>query len=187
MPTIGVDCDITLQHPDVNGGHPVGFLLATPKMQDLKSYGPAISIQYETLQDAMGDAQDILHAYITILIADNLQNPDGSTHTESAVTMRTYLLEIISKHTGITLTTRTGVHGGLKSLSETINTIVGYQVFPMMDDMIYSEIETLKVHLTTRSSSFAPVNPVVYLDSLWVDESTYAGVRTWNNSYWRSL
>jgi len=187
MPTIGVDCDITLQHPDVNGGNPVGFLLAVPKQQDLKSYGPAISIQYETLQDALGTAEDILHAYLTILIADNIQNPNGSIHAESAVTMRTFLLDIISKHTSITLTTRTGVHGGLKSLSETINTIIGYQVFPMMDDMIYSEIETIKVHLTTRSSSFAPVNPAVYLDSLWVDQASYTGVRTWNNSYWRSL
>ena len=27
MPTIGQDCDITLQHPSVNGGAAVGFLL----------------------------------------------------------------------------------------------------------------------------------------------------------------
>lgn len=187
MPTIGVDCDITLQHPGVNNGDPVGFLLTIPKIQDMKSYGPAVSIQYETLQDAFGTAEDILHAYLTILIADNAQNPNGSFHAESAITMRTHLLDIISRHTGITLTTRSGVYGGLKSLSETINTIIGYQIYPMMEDLVYSEIETIKIHLTTRSHSFAPVNPTIYLDSLWVDETAYTGVRTWDNSYWRSL
>lgn len=185
MPTIGVDCDLTLQHAAVNGGNPVGFILALPKDQDRKSYGPAVNIQFETLQNALGIAQDILHAYISILIGDNLQNPDGSTHVETAAQMRAWLMDIAGRHTEITLTTRIGVYSQLKTLSETINTLIGYQVYPMMDYYQYSGMEIVRVHLTTRSSSFGAVDPAVFSDSLWVDLNTYTGIRTWDNSYWR--
>lgn len=185
MPTIGVDCDITLHHPEVNGGQPVGFLLLVPQNQALKPYGPAVSLQYETLQTALEEAEDVLHIYVEILLADGLQNPDGSIHLESAAQMRTWLLEMAGKHTGITLATRYGVYGGLKTLSETINTLIGYQVYPMMEYNQFAALETVRVHLTTRSGSFGAIDPGIYTDSLWVDAATYTGVRTWDNSYWR--
>jgi len=185
MATIGVDCDLTLQHADVNGGVPVGFLLALPENQKLKPYGPAVNLQYETLQTALGLPQDVLHVYITILLADNLQNPDGSIHTETAASMRAWLMAFVGEHNSITLTTRVGIYGNLKTLSETINTLIGYQVYPMMEYNQYSEVETAKVHLTTISGSFGAIDPTIYNDSHWVDEAAYTGARTWSNSYWR--
>jgi hypothetical protein len=185
MATIGTDCDITLQHAEVNGGEPVGFLLALPENQKLKPYGPAINLQYETLQSSLGDPETVFHVYVNILLADHLQNPDGSTHTETAFQMRGWLMDLVSKHSEIYLTTRFGVYANLKTLSETINTLIGYQVYPMMEYNQYAEIETARVHLTTRSGSFGAIDPIIYSNSFWVDEATYTGERTWDNSYWR--
>lgn len=175
MPTIGKDCDITLTHPDVNGGNPVGFLLynlAPAQRQAGKAYGPSVKIHYESYNQATGQIQDVRHLWFTVLIADQALNPDGSPHAQTAAVARAHLINILMQHSQITLTTPAGSIAGLYSNDH----VMIQNIFPYFD--------TVEVHLTTRSAHFAPVDPTLYFNSLWAAED-YTGIMTWDNSYWR--
>lgn len=171
MPTIGVDCHILLTHAAVNGGRPVGFLLYC---KPADPYGPKVSIHYESYANALGNTDDIRHLWFTVILSENLVNPDGSFHTDSAASMRTHLIDILMQHADITLQTSAGIIPGLRSSGHV-----------MIHDL-YPGIETIECNLTTESMCFNAVDPSRYADSLWVDELTYAGVMDWNNSYWRT-
>ena len=84
MATIGTDCDIILVHPSVNDGDPYGFVLAP----DQSNRGSSVSVQREL------DDEDEIQIYIffTILLADELRNPDGSMHADTRENMYSMLL-----------------------------------------------------------------------------------------------
>lgn len=178
MPTPGHDCDIALIHPDVNGGQPVGFLLehkpTGAKSPATRNWGPVVSIHREAYAAAEGGLCDVAHLWFTVLIADRLRNPNGSPHAESAAEMYANLLAIVLKHRDISLVTASGVTGGLHSSGH------------ILVEAQYPAARTVTVQLTNRDMPFAPAEPSAYLDSAWVDEERYQGIRTWGNSYWRS-
>jgi len=171
MPTVGVDCDIYLQHADVNDGDPVGFLLYRKKTAD---YGPEVQVHYESYTDTLGGTDDIRHLWFTVVLANDLINPDGSFHQETALFMRNALIDILMKHSEITLNTPAGLITGLKSSGH----VMIHSIFPGWD--------TIECNLTTDSVNYAPVDSVYYEASFWVDLTTYTGIMTWDNSYWRT-
>jgi|YNPNPStandDraft_1061719.scaffolds.fasta_scaffold03776_10 hypothetical protein len=168
MPVIGVDCDITLQHPAVNGGQPCPFLLHPKAGQ-----GTLVQVHHEVYSDTLGGFSDVRHLWFDVLIADSLINPDGSTHTQDAQTMYRNLVDIITQHRDITLTTRSGTITGLYALEH------------VMEHKIFTDGRIIvRCHLTTRSTHYQ-VNGELYFASQWVDEGSYSGMMNWDNSYWR--
>jgi hypothetical protein len=55
----------------------------------------------------------------------------------------------------------------------------------VMIQNIYPGLQTVQVNLTTRLTNFAPVDTARYVESKWVDLTTYVGTMHWGNSYWR--
>lgn len=167
---VGKNCDVALFHPSVDGGQPVGLIC-----EARGKYGPQVSVHWEAYSEWDNRISDVRHLWFTALISDDLVNPDGSKHAEPAESAYLKLVEIITRHTGIGMINRLGVITGLKSS--------GY----VMIQNIYPGLQTVEVHLTTRLTNFAPVDPVRYVQSVWVNSDSYhLGVMHWGNSYWRS-
>jgi hypothetical protein len=166
----GVNCDCALFHASVDSGEPVGFIVE----QKVK-YGPPVTIHWEAYDDWSGEVSEVRHLWFVALLGDDLVNPDGSKHTESPADTYDKLIEILTQHRDIGLITRKGIITGLR--------VAGH----VLIENIYPNIQTLEIHLTTRLTNFAPVDTTRYMNSFWVDETTYvAGIMHWNNSYWRS-
>ncbi len=159
-----------LAHPEVDGGQPVGFLVE-PKNE---KYGPAVQVHWEKYTNADGSFSDVRHLWATVMIADQLQNPNGSLHQETGAEMYSKLIELLTKPDQITLVTRMGAIAGLVGSGH------------VMEQQIYPEVVLVICQLTTRTNVFQPVNYDYYLRSAWVDEDTYTGDMSWGNSYWRS-
>lgn len=168
MAAVGVDCDIALFHAEIDDGVPYGFILERRRDGE-----PVINIHREAYPDPMGRMLDVAHLWFTVLIANDLVNPDGSRHSAAAEEMYTRLMALLLKHSGIGLITRLGVIAGLRSAGH------------IMIENLYPRAATITVQLTTLENAFPPAPRQVYLDSLWVDETSYAGIRNWGNSYWR--
>ncbi|NMB88636.1 MAG: hypothetical protein GYA17_09765 [Chloroflexi bacterium] len=168
MATIGVDCDVALFHSQVDGGEPYGFLL-----EPRKDWGPVVSIHREAYANALGAMEDVTHLWFTVLLADDLLNPDGSRHSATAASMYSRLVQILLQHSDIGLMYRSGILTGLTSGGH------------IMIETIYPAAATVTVQLSSRGGYFAPPPTGVYLDSKWVDEDSYTGERNWGNSYWR--
>jgi hypothetical protein len=105
MATIGTDCDIILVHPDVNGGDPYGFVLAP----DQSNRGSSVSVQREL------DDEDEIQIYIffTILLADELRNPDGSMHADTRENMYSMLLLYLAQTTDLSIGMFMGTYLGV--------------------------------------------------------------------------
>jgi hypothetical protein len=171
MPAVvGVNCDMSLFHAEVDAGEPFGFLCEAKV-----KYGPPVTVHWEVYSDALGALSEVRHMWCTILIGDDLVNPDGSKHTETGAQMYAKLIEIAMKHTGIGVITKVGAMTGLKSSGH------------VMVQNIYPDIQTVVLSLTTHLTNFQPVDPALYMDSKWVDSTTYVGSMHWNNSYWRGM
>jgi hypothetical protein len=169
MPAIvGVNCDVALFHPEIDNGEPVGFLCEAKV-----KYGPPVTVHWEAYDQADGTISDVRHMWCTILIGDDLVNPNGSKHAETGAYMYGKLVEIAMKHRNIGVVTQLGTMTGLRSSGH------------VMIQNIYPDIQTVLVNLTTRLTNFAPVDTGRYLDSKWVDSASYVGVMHWGNSYWR--
>jgi hypothetical protein len=165
---VGANCDIALWHPEVDGGEPVG-LLVEPKVK----YGPPVTVHWEAYSEADGSISEVRHLWFVVLLEERATNPDGSIHAETVAEMYAKLVQIVMKHKGIGLVTRIGSITGLKSSGH------------VMIQNIYPGIQTVEVNLTTRLTNFAPVDTARYIESKWVDSTTYVGAMNWNNSYWR--
>ncbi len=170
MPTIGADCDVMLAHPEVDAGQPYGFLVE-PKSE---RYGPVVQVHWEKYTNPDGSLNDVRHLWFTVMLADNLMNPDGSYHQATAAEMYAKLIELLTQPDQIALVTRMGAIAGLASTGH------------VMEQQIYPEVILVVCQLTTKTSVFQPVNYDYYMRSVWVDEDTDAGEMNWGNSYWRS-
>jgi hypothetical protein len=169
MASIGIDCDVALFHAEVNGGEPVGFLL-----ESKDRYGPGVAVHWEAYLQPDGCMSDVRHLWFTVQLSDDLLNPDGSRHAAGETEMYTRLVEIVMKHSGIGLITRTGALTGLKSSGH------------VMIQNTYTGSATVTVQLTTHSPYLLPADPARYRESAWVDGDAYAGTMSWGNSYWRA-
>jgi hypothetical protein len=168
MVTPGVDCNIALSHPSIRDGEPYGFLL-----DDSKEDGPAVSVQREAVRQDDGSYLDNQKYFFTILLADKLPNPDGSTHTEDAAAMYASLMQYLGQHSDLALLTPSGTFSGL------------YASGHYATEVHYPDVSLVTVQMGSSGTSFDPVDVTRFVLSEWVDGTVYAGEMTWANTYWR--
>ncbi len=94
---IGSTCHLVLQHPLVNSGLAVGFLLQPdPRMPNA---GPVVQLQRET--DSEG--QSTSKVYFTVILANSLVNPDGTLHTLTRLEMYDLIVEFLQQPDSLVL------------------------------------------------------------------------------------
>ena len=165
MATIGRDCDLILIHPEVNSGAPYGFVL-TPSPNETPS---AVSIQREI------DADGVINIYIffTLILADNLRNPDGSEHEHNRATMYNFLLNYLSKTSGITIGTVMGNWLGIGPLGHSAT------------EMHLPDASIISIKLYNATTYHPPVSETLFLSSLWSASPALEDALTWETSLWR--
>ena len=161
LPIIGTDCDITLTHPSVNGGAPYGFILAL----DPSVRGGSISVQRSI--DSLTRVISI-RLLLTVLLADDLKNPDGSVHGTTRAAMYTNLIAYLATTDGLSVDTVMGTWVGLAPL--------GFSA---------TELHQVKVsHIACQFDNIDTYHPPIpytlLASSLW-DGPTLS----WATSYWR--
>ena len=166
MPTIGTDCDIVLVHPDVNDGDPYGFVISS----DASNKSASISIQREHDED---DDEIQIYIFFTILLADELKNPDGSMHSESREAMYAMLLEYLAQTEGISIGTFMGTWLGVGPMGHSATEL------HLVDGSYIS------CKLTNVSSYHPPVDSGMFFNSEWQDDIPGDSALTWDTSLWR--
>ena len=164
-PIIGKDCDIVLVHPQVNGGEPYGFILSP----DPQKSGSAFSIQRNL--DANGDT--FIFLFATILLADDLKNPDGSEHAASKVTMYEMLLDFLDHVDEISISTFDGTFLGLGQLGHTSTEL-------HLVDATY-----ISIKFANLSTYHPPIDSDLFFGSIWQPSPAGVDAFTWETSVWR--
>ena len=165
MPDIGSDCDLILLHSLVNNGNPYGFVLAP----DPSKTGPAISVQ-RSLDD---DGEIQIYLFATVILADNLKNPDGSEHSDSRQTMYEMLLDFLEQTDNFTIVTFMGTYLGLG------------QVGHSATELHLVEASYISLKFANLTEYHAPVNNTLYFGSEWQPSPPNEDAFTWEASVWR--
>jgi hypothetical protein len=165
MPTLGQDCDLILIHEDVNGGDPYGFVI-TP---DAAKSGSTISIQRSL--DESDDVQ--IYLFASILLANDLKNPNGSEHTDSRQTMYAMLLDYLAQTEGISIGTVMGTYLGLG------------QVGHSATELHMVEASYISLKFANVSTYNPPIDSDLFFGSLWQDDPADDDAFTWSTSVWR--
>jgi hypothetical protein len=158
MAIIGTDCHIRLTHPAINAGQPFGFLL-----EGKDDRGPAVALQREV--DAAGGIR--VRLFFTVLLANDLVNPDGTPHDDDLMTMYTALVQYLAQISGLTVEGSIGVFSN-----------VGAQGHSSTETH-YTALSLVTCQLNNTGIYYPPADPVRYYNSSW------DGPLTWETSYWR--
>ncbi|MDO9546635.1 MAG: hypothetical protein Q7J07_07795 [Pelolinea sp.] len=165
MTTIGQDCDFILIHTEVNDGYLYGFIISP----DPSKSGSTFSIQR-----SLNDLDEVqIYLFATILLADELQNPNGSEHADSRQTMYDMLIEYLSKLTGISIGTVMGTYLGLG------------QVGHSATELHMVEASYISLKFANVSTYHPPIDSGLFFGSLWQDTPPAADAFTWETSVWR--
>ena len=105
--------------------------------------------------------------YFDVLLADDLLNPDGSTHTDTRTVMYAMLSDFLSKESGIILTTFMGAFSDFGA--------VGYTT----TERHMNGQSVCKCQINNVGYFYPPADPGSLALSLW------DGLLTWETSYWR--
>ena len=162
MPTPGTDCHFTLTHSAVNSGNPYGFILET----DPNDYGPSVIIQRENNADGTTNVR----VFFTVLLADDLTNPNGSQHTETKADMYSKLAAYLSKGSDVTLTLPSGVVANIGATGHSAT------------EAHYGDLTLLTCQFLNIGEFDSPINAADFTASLW---RAAADTLTWATSYWR--
>jgi hypothetical protein len=165
MATIGTDCDIIMVHPDVNDGEPYGFVLAP----DASNQGSSVSVQRELDED--GEIQ--IYIFFTIVLADQLKNPDGSMHTEGREAMYNKLLEYLAKAEDLSIGTFMGTWLGVGPMGHSATEL-------HLIDGSY-----IACKLTNISAYHPPIDSGTFFGSEWQADVSVEDALTWDTSVWR--
>lgn len=165
MADIGTNCDLILIHTLVNGGDPYGFVLAP----DPSKNGPAISIQRSL--DESDDTQ--IYLFATVLLADDLQNPDGSEHSDNRETMYNMLLNYLEQTEDISIGTFMGTYLGLGQVGHTAT------------ELHLVEASYISLKFANLTTYHPPINSDLFFGSLWQADTPAADAFTWETSVWR--
>lgn len=160
-PVIGTDADITFTHPDVNSGAPFPFILAI----DPSVRGGSLSVQ-RLVEENTGTVS--IRLSLTVLLADDLKNPDGSEHTYTRAQSYAKLIDYLGKIDGLTINTVMGVWTGLAP--------VGFSA----TELHQPNRSHVACQFDNISSYHAPITSPTFWLSTW-GEATL----TWATSYWR--
>lgn len=159
MAEIGKDCHITLAHPAVNNGEPVGFLLD----EEENEHGALVSVQRET--DSNGQTR--VRLFFDVLLAERLVNPDGSAHAASRAEMYAALNAYLRQTSGVAVACSAGVFANVGAL--------GYSAA----EMHYPRLTVVACQLNNTGPYFAAVAQSVYDNAVW------DGVLAWDAAVWR--
>ncbi len=168
MPEPGTDCDIVLYHQQVADGTPQGYLLDRSRLAR-----GAVNVFRSAYKQADGDYQDQQTITFTVLLADGLVRPDGSSEERTAAEMYARLFDLLNQRADIGLVTREGVFSGLYSSGN-------YAL-----EERAGGANRITIQLSSDGDIFAPADRDRYERSYWVEDD-YAGDMNWNNSYWRA-
>jgi hypothetical protein len=165
FPVLGKDCDFILIHELINGGDPYGFVLSP----DPTKHGSAVSVQRQ-----LDDEDEVqIYLFATVLLADELLNPDGSQHSDDRQTMYEMLLDYLDQLDGISIGTIMGTYLGLGQ--------VGHSATELhLVDASYISLKFANV-----STYHPPINSDLYFGSLWQDSPPAEDALTWATSVWR--
>ncbi len=164
-PVIGSNCDIVLVHPLVNDGNPYGFVLSP----DPSKSGPAFSVQ----RNISSDGSINIFLFATILLADELKNPDGSEHADSKQTMYSMLLDFLDQSDEFGIDTFDGTFLGLGQLGHTATEL------HLIDAMYIS------IKFANLTAYHPPIASGLYFGSIWQDTPPGVDAFTWETSVWR--
>lgn len=165
MAELGTDCDLILVHPSVNSGDPYGFVL-TP---DSIHKSSAVSIQREIT--ALGVTS--IYIFFTVILADDLKNPNGSDHTATREQMYTMLLDFLSQSSGLSVGTVLGTWLGIGPLGHSATEL----------HMVNGSF--ISVKLGNVSTYHPPVSSTIFFGSEWQGSPAAADALTWETSLWR--
>ncbi len=155
----GVNCHLTLSHPDVDSGAAFGFLVNV----DDQTKGEGIRVNREVLSDGT----TLLWVYFDVILSSRMINPDGSLHADSKATMYSKLCQFLACTSGMTLVTQFAAYMNLGSLGFTA------------DERHKGSISLIKVQLNNVGIYWPAVDPQSLELSVW------DGTLTWETSYWR--
>ena len=164
-PVIGTDCDIILFHPEVNDGDPYGFILAP----DPQKSGPAFSVQ----RSISTDGETTIFLFATILLADDLKDPNGGEHADDKQTMYEMLLDYLSYGDEFSIDTFDGTFTGLGQYGHTATEL-------HLIDATY-----ISLKFANLSAYHPPIEPDLFFGSLWQGLPPADGAYTWETSVWR--
>lgn len=166
IPIIGKDCDITLCHPSINSGVPYGFIL-TPDPTHGRS---GVSIQREIDPDS--DAVNI-YLFFSVMLADDLKNPNGSDHDDNRETMYLKLLEYLDQRSEVCIDTVLGTWLGVGSTGHSATEL----------HLINGSI--LSIKFTNITEYHPPSDSDLVLASFWQPDIPGANALTWDTTLWR--
>lgn len=108
MPTLGIDCDVMLQHANVNGGVGYGFLLVryAEKNQTVK-------VERWAYTDLTGGYVDQVKISCRLYLRDGAKNPNNAIRSETRAEDYAALLALLSQHKGLVLETQIGTFAEL--------------------------------------------------------------------------
>lgn len=163
-PVMGKNCDLILAHKDIGGGVPYGFVLAPDPSQPTGT----VSVQRER----SGDEQ-IIFIFFTLVLADDLINPDGSQHTDTRSVMYAALQEYLAKSDNLTVITHMGSFLGIGPLGHAATEL----------HMVNGTYVSIK--LSNVTAYRAPIPEATFYACLWADINNLTGNElTWQNSFW---
>jgi len=163
---IGEDCDLTLCHHDVYDGNPYGFIL-TPDPTHGRS---GVSIQREVDEDS---GLSNIYLFFSVMIADDLINPDGSPHEFDRSEMYSMMLEYLAQSSEIAITTILGTWLGIGTIGHSATEL----------HLIKGSILSIKFANVTEYRP--PADTELVFASFWQDSPPDDEALTWETSIWR--
>lgn len=163
--TIGENCDLILNHVDVNGGDPYGFVLTPDPTQKTS----AVSIQREITSEGVTS----IYIFFTLILADDLKNPNGSDHADSRASMYSTLLSYLGKSSGLSVGTVMGTWLGIGPLGHSATEL----------HLVNATFVSIKLFNVT--TYHPPVSESLFLNSLWSASPPADDALTWETSLWR--
>ena len=160
-PTLGADCHLILQHPLVNSNLPIGFLLQPDPRSP--NAGPVVQLQRETASDGSSTSK----VYFTVILADNLVNPDGTLHTQTKAQMYSAIVQFLEQVSNILLEFGGGWLTNLAALGH------------VSTELHYGDYSLVSCQFTNQAAYYPAADPVKFYASIW------DGTLTWATSYWR--
>jgi hypothetical protein len=150
----------------VNGGDPYGFIL-TPD----PTYGRSgVSIQREIIPDT---GETSIFIFFSILLADDLSNPDGSDHTQTRAEMYAMLLDYLEQSSELCIETVLGTWLGIGTIGHSATEL----------HLIKGSMISMK--LANISDYRPPVDSDTVFYSIWQGSPLTDDALTWETSVWR--
>lgn len=160
----GENCDFLLSHEN---HAPVPLICAPVKFDPV---GARVRIHHEVYftPASENERHEIRHLWFRVLLADRMLAPNGSFFPVTTDTLREQLNAVLREREKLRLTTRLG----------TVIDLYGKD--HVVIQSVYAAVETLEIHLSTRSLTDIPANA----KDCWLADHTFRS-SCWNTAVWR--